>query len=234
VELSVDLKECPLCNTPVWNLNMKYGTPEQGEPDFPTESGDVESVDRRDLGILLTAFVLGTSVTCGLLNLLAFSASPWSLAIIGLCILLWVMAIPALYRKHQSIYSSLILDSLAIGLYLYLISFMTKNREWLTELALPITLLVLIVALSLTGAIRKFPKSFLTGAFILFTAIGILCIGLEFLLDRFFHRNDLQAPGFSLGWSAIVLTVCIILDITVVTLLSRRRLRSEVRRRFHF
>ena len=38
----------------------------------------------------------------------------------------------------------------------------------------------------------------------------------------------------ALRWSAVVLTVCVILDIALITMLSRRRLRNEVRRRLHF
>ena len=47
-------------------------------------------------------------------------------------------------------------------------------------------------------------------------------------IDNFLYQ------AVSLGWSAIVLTVCVIMDITIITLLSRKRLRSAVRRRLHF
>jgi hypothetical protein len=231
VELDKGLKECPLCHTPVWNPTeevLKHTST------FPIEKGTVEVVKRKDLGILLSVFVIGTSVTCGLLNLLVYSTSPWSLMIIGLCVVLWVMAIPALFITKQPIYASLGLDGLAVCLYLYMISFMTKSREWLYWMGLPVAVLVTIVVLLFTVCIRRFLKSFLGIAFCFFTAVGILCIGLEILIDRYSHYKDGLSGHFSLGWSAIVMTVCVILDITIVTLLSRRRLRSAVRRRLHF
>ena len=61
-----------------------------------------------------------------------------------------------------------------------------------------------------------------------FSALAVLCIGLEILIDRFVREEVM------LGWSAIVLTVCIIVDITIITLLSRKQLRNAVRRRLHF
>jgi hypothetical protein len=232
VELSADRSSCPLCETPVLNPNEQKVT--SVKPDFPQNKGVVESADRRDLGILLTTFVVATSLTCGLLNLWAFPSSPWSLVVIGLCIVLWVITIPLLFRKNQSIYFSLILDGLAVALYLYMISFMTKDQVWLKELGLPLVILILLVILGFTLAKRRSPKSFLWGAFCFFTTIAILCIGIEFLIDRYLTRDAGLLGRLSLGWSAIVLTVCVVLDVTVVTLLSRRRLRSEVRRRFHF
>ena len=70
--------------------------------------------------------------------------------------------------------------------------------------------------------------SFLTGALYLISGIAILCVGLELLIDCYLRQEIM------LGWSAIVLTICVIVDITIATLLSRRRLRNAVRRRLHF
>ena len=53
-------------------------------------------------------------------------------------------------------------------------------------------------------------------------------MGLEMLIDRYLNGR------IALSWSAVVLTVCAILDIAIVTMLSRRRLRNEIRRRLHF
>ena len=53
-------------------------------------------------------------------------------------------------------------------------------------------------------------------------------MGLEVLIDLYLSGE------IALSWSAVVLTVCSVLDIAVITMLSRRRLRNEVRRRLHF
>ena len=102
------------------------------------------------------------------------------------------------------------------------------SREWFLGLGLQITLLVTVIAELVTLCIRKLPRSFLTVSLYLFTAVGLLCVGLEMLLDWYL------AGEIALSWSAVVLTVCIVLDIALITMLSRRRLRNAVRKRLHF
>lgn len=227
VELDASAKECPLCNTPVLNPRELEKLATAQRP-FPTEKGQVEAVKRKDLGILVSMVVLATAVTCGILNAFVFSGALWSLAVIGACIILWVIMIPAVIYTKQPVYVSLLYDGGAVALYLFMLSYLTGSKGWLWGLGIPITALVTAVAEVFTFCVRRLPRSFLTVSLYLFTAVGLLCIGLEILIDRF------VGEGIALSWSAVVLTVCVILDIAIITLLSRRRLRNAVRRRLHF
>lgn len=200
----------------------------EAEPPFPKEKGQVETVNRKDLGILLSMVVLATGATCGVLNALVFRGVLWSLTVIGACVVLWVIMIPAVIYKEQPIYVSLLYDGVAVGIYLYMLTYLTGSKDWVWGLGIPITLLVTVIAELLTLCIRKLPRSFLTVSLYLFTALGLLCMGLEILIDRYLGHE------IALGWSAVVLTVCVILDIALITMLSRRHLREEVRRRLHF
>ena len=58
-----------------------------------------------------------------------------------------------------------------------------------------------------------------------------------------YHDKEWCVPNFDdkylyemiiFKWSAIVATVCIIIDIAIITLLSMRRFRNAIRRRLHF
>ncbi len=226
VELEAAAKACPLCNTPVINLNQLKSF--ESRPPFPVEKGAVETVNRKDFAILLTVFVLAAAVTCGLLNALAFRGTMWSLAVIGVCVILWVWLFPLVISHRLSVYSLLLLDGLAVALYLYMLAYMVDSFEWCFGLGLPVVALVTALAELLALCGRVFPRSFLTVSLYIVTGAGLLCVGLELLIDRYL-RGEL-----ALGWSAVVLTVCVILDITIITMLSRRRLRSAVRRRLHF
>ena len=113
-------------------------------------------------------------------------------------------------------------------MYLYLLTYLTGQSGWFYGLGIPVVLLVIAVVEAVTFCIRKLPMSFLTGALYLISGVAVLCVGLEILIDRFLGL------GIELRWSAIVLTICVIVDITIATLLSRRRLRNAVRRRLHF
>ncbi len=227
VELDASARCCPLCETPVINPR-ELEKLAAAQPPFPGKKGQVETVKRKDLGILVSIVALATAVTCGVLNVLVFRGVPWSLAVIGVCGVLWVMLVPAVIYTGQSVYVSLLLDGAAIAGCLYMLTYLTEDRRWLVELGVPITALVTAVAEAFTLCVRRLPRSFLTVALYLFTAVGLLCMGLEMLIDYSMKRE------IALGWSAVVLTVCTILDITIITMLSRKRLRNAIRRRLHF
>lgn len=227
VELDASAKECPLCNTPVLNPR-ELEKIARAVPPFPTKKGAVETVKRKDLGILISMVVLATAVTCGILNAFVFQGKLWSLGVIGVCVILWVMLIPAFIYTKQPVYVSILYDGIAVVAYLYMLTYLTGTREWFAGLGVPIVLLITVIAEVFTFCIRKLPKSFLTIALYLFTAVGLLCGGLEVLIDRYVSQH------IALSWSAVVLTVTAILDIAVITMLSRRRLRNAVRRRLHF
>lgn len=226
VELDDSLKSCPLCNTPVYNPNKI--DKEQSNNPFPQIYGQVEEVKRKDWAILLSSIFMAISVTCGLLNFLAFNESVWSLLVIGVCIILWVAFIPAVIYPKINPYIVLLLDGLSVVLYLYMITFMTHSKEWYLGLALPITVLVIILLETFYLVYRIFPRSILGTILSFFIHVAVACVGIEIMIRRYLCKPLL------LTWSAIVLTVCMIMIILLATLLSRKRLRNAVRRRLHF
>lgn len=237
VELDSTAKGCPLCNTPVLDpaeifrekggvVNRTRETEERFP--FPEEKGQVEAANKKDFGILLSMVVLATAVTCGLLNALVFTGVLWSMAVIGACVILWVMLVPLVIYRGLPVYFSLLLDGAAVAVYLYMLTFQIGRDDWFWGLGLPITGLVTAVAEIFTLCVRRLPRSFLTVSLYFFTAVGLLCAGLEMLIGRYL------AHKIRLSWSAVVVMVCIVLDIALITMLSRRRLRNEVRRRLHF
>lgn len=226
VELEPSLVSCPLCSTPVINPNelpyVKKASP------YPEEKGQVEVVKRKDWAILFSVVCGATALTCGLLNFLVFNHNMWSLLVIGVCIIIWVAAIPAVIYTKLPIYVSLLADGIAVGVYLYMITYVTRSSEWFFSLALPIVVVVLCTAEVFTLLERKVAHTFLSTAIYLFGSISIICVGIELLIDRF-----LEKP-LGLSWSAVVLTVCVIIEIALITIVSRRRFRDAVRRRLHF
>lgn len=226
VELEESLQACPLCHTPV--INPKELQALNNSSPYPEEKGQVELVKRKDLGILLSVVLSATAISCGLLNLLVFTQNRWSLLIIGICILLFVLAVPAVIYTKLPIYLSLLFDGIAVGLYLFMIASLTPSDRWFFHLAMPIVALITLLVELLTLLIRSFSVSIITTALYIFAEAAILCVGIELLIDRFLEKN------LMLSWSAVVLTACCIIVIALITLLSKRRLRDAVRRRLHF
>ena len=226
VKLDEALPKCPLCNTPVINPNELKKT-EVSSP-FAMEKGETEKVKSKDIIILTTVFLATTAICCMLLNLLVFSKTLWSIPIVGLCAFIWVIGIPPIAFEKMPIYISMLIDGLAMAGYLYMLSFMTSNKAWLTQLALPITALATVLILAFTLFIKKISSSILSVALYFYILIPILCIGIELLICHYYKKP------LTITWSAIVLVPCLIVSIALVTILSRKRLREAVRRRLHF
>lgn len=226
VELDHTLKSCPLCETPVINpreLEMKADL-----STFPKEKGQVETVRKKDLGIFTFAMLMAIGITCGLLNLLVFKTNAWSLLIIGACLIVWVFVMPAFIRAKLSAYAYLFFDCVAVVVYLYLITHVTGHAEWFFYLGLPITVWVFLILEIFALCLKKGKVSFLTVPLYILSASAILCVGMEIMIDLYLYGE------VHIVWSAVVLTVCVIIDIALIMLLSIKRLRNAVRRRLHF
>ena len=138
------------------------------------------------------------------------------------------MLLPAITTLHLPMYLSLALDGAGIAFYLYLISFTTTDQHWFFALAVPIVGLCTILCEIFAILMKHFRVSYLTTTLYFFVETALLCMGLELLIEHFFTKP------MRLTWSAIVLTVCAVISITLLTILSRQRLREAVRRRLHF
>ncbi len=226
VELESSLQECPLCHTPV--INLKEAGREIPPSPYPVDKGQVEVVRRKDLGILLSVVLTATGGTCLLLNLLVFNRFLWSLLVIGICICLFVFTFPAVYYSKTPIYVSLLADGIAVAVYLYMIAYLTPSTDWFWQLGLPIVMLVTLCMEIFTFLLKKIPFSVLSGALCLFIEIPLFCATLELMIRRMLF------DPLRLTWSAVVLTVCVIIDVALITILVKKRLRNEVRRRLHF
>ena len=177
VKLDDALNKCPLCNTPVINPNELKKT-DVSSP-FAMNKGETEKVKSKDIIILTTVFLATTGICCMLLNYLVFSKTLWSIPIIGLCAFIWIISVPPIAFEKMPVYISMLIDGLAMAGYLYMLSFMTTNKVWLTRLALPITALATVLVLTFTLFVKKVSSSILSIALYFYVLIPILCIGIE-------------------------------------------------------
>ena len=226
VELHDSAAECPLCNTIVYN--PKAVPFDQVIKPFPVEHGEVEEVKRKDVGILVTVVLASIALTSGLLNRFAYNSVLWSFPIIGACLVIWVMCLPFFVKSSRNVYVWILFNAGATILYLYLLTQLIGSSKWFWGLGVPICVWVWLCMECVALAFGKLPVSFLTGSVYVVSFVGVLCIGLECLIERYIYRT------VNLGWSAIVLCICAIIDISLITILSHRRLRNAIRKRLHF
>lgn len=229
VKLEASLQTCPLCHTPVINPNDPHTqiasctyTP------FSEKKGDVELARRKDAGIWISIVLFASSLTCLILNLTTFTSMRWSWPVLGGCLLLWVFTCPKMLWTKLPWSICLAADALCLIGYEYFLSRLTANSRWFSGLALPITLMVYVLIVIYVLLCRLISHSALAASFYFFMEIGFLNLGIELLIDRF--RDLALKPG----WSAIVFSVCTVISIALLSLMSISRLRNTVRKRLHF
>lgn len=224
VELDKTCSVCPLCNTKVCNPNQEVDrispTP------FPTRKGVAVTAQRSDVTLLISVVLAVTAGVCGLLNLLVFPRTSWSLYVIGGCALIWVFCLPVFFRSMNR-YLCILLDGAGISMYFGIIAWLHPGKGWYVALALPIIGIATGLILLFTVWIRKVNTSILSRSALFIGELALFVVALELLIDHYRHTAPI------LTWSAIVLTCCCIIDAALITIIRRSRLREEVRRRMH-
>ncbi len=224
VELHATCSACPLCGTKV--LNPAQPVDRESPAPFPGRRGDVGPAQKGDLMILISIILAVTAGVCGLLNLLIFRGTSWSLYVIGGCALLRVFCLPV-FLGRISPYVSLLLDGAGIAMYFGIIAWLHPGHGWYLRIAFPLTVLATGLILLFAVCVRQIHASILSRAALVLGEIAVFTVAVELLLDLFFRA------ALSITWSAIVLTCCVIIDAALITIIRRAGLREEVRRRMH-
>ncbi|MBR4138724.1 MAG: hypothetical protein IKT88_02050 [Lachnospiraceae bacterium] len=226
VELDVTASACPLCHTKVYNPNQPVAT--DVPPPYATKKGFTEPVKRKEFTIMVSIFFTVTSLVCLGLNLFTIQIGHWSYYVAGICAMLWVFLIPLFFPQKSNVYLHLLLNGIAIALFLGIISYLHPNNHWYEDIALPSVALGTILLEIIFFFAIHLKSSMLTKTIISVAAIAIFCIVLEIVIDL--HMMDC----ISLRWSIIVAACSVVIDIVLITIRLLDGLRSEIRRRMHF
>lgn len=126
VELDNTATKCVLCSTPVINPNNKIET--EAEPPFSRETHIIpESVKKRFLAVLLTTIMFIPAIVCVLANAFVFKGGLWSLHVVSVVLLLWVVAVLPLFTKRAHPYLIWCFDTVAISFYACILTFLLKQ-----------------------------------------------------------------------------------------------------------
>lgn len=229
VKLEQTLKSCPLCHTPVINPNeLKAAALADGVGPFATVKGEVEPMKKHDIGLWLTLVFGSTALACGFLNLFVFNHNYWSIPVIGACIIIWLFFCPRMFLPKIPVSANLAASAASVIFYELAITLMTKSDRWFYELVLPITLVIMGLTV-LYGMLYTFiSKSLIASALYLFIDAAFLSMAIECFVDKFLRQE------IHIFWSAIVFSVCAVISVALISILSIKRLRETVRKRLHF
>jgi hypothetical protein len=223
VELDETAKLCSLCETPVQNprnlVNQTAPKP------FPTVRKEVSMTSKREVALLISVMLSSVAMCCGILNLFLRTHRIWSLYIIGADLLLWVWCVPPLLKKIP-LWFRLLLDAMAVGVYVLLIAIDLDGMEWFMGVAMPILVLLMAMVLFL-GISMGNGRSVISGMTLIIGMLGVFLCGVELIVD-------LWVKGYyQPSWSIAVLAICVALTIPLVVIRRVPNLREEARRRFH-
>ena len=226
VELDKTRSSCPLCHTKVYNPNQPVDT--TSPTPYPKNVGRSEHVDSGELLSLLTIVLVTAGVVCGLLNLLVFTRTRWSLYIIGAFAMLWVYVLPAIMRDKVNPFLAIMLDGVTAALYVGMVAWFHPGQGWFQEVAFPIILVstILVELFYLFNIRLKLP--WIVRMMVVFGIIGIISVSIQVLIGFHFNRHIV------LTWSAVVLACCGAIDIILFALLHHKGARNEIQKRMHF
>lgn len=223
VELDKTAAFCPLCHTPVVDPNQPVDT--VSPKPFPTQRTEVPLASKKEAALLMTIMFLSVAVCCGLLNLFLRPEHFWSLYVIGGAAMLWVWLVLPLWARKLPLPVRLVLDGIAVGLYLLLIALSVDGMTWFLGLGLPIVLLASAVLLILGVTLPR--RSILSSITLIIGSAGVFLMGVEFFVDHWITQQ------WQPGWSLVILAICVALIIPLLVVRHNPALREEARKRFH-
>lgn len=246
VELDKTASGCPLCFTPVYRPDcpIQKANPincdlcqKESHPDCPLNSGDippfpkrrkeVESLNRKELALVITTLMAAASASCVIINLFFFFPQiPWAMYTTGTLALLWVWLIFPLCWKGMHPFGALFLDTSVSAFYLMLIAWTVDGWKWYLQMVLPILVLFAII-FGIYGCVARKQKSFLIKSMLFIGSFGVFLLGVEPFVDIFF--KGFYTPGWSVVTSGVVFS----LILTLLVIQCSPTIREEAKKKFH-
>lgn len=224
VELTAGTKQCPLCSTVVINPNGPDDT--AAKPLYPREQEELNINLRENtrMNALLISVVLALpAVICMVCDFGMSRHLDWSNYVVASCALAWCFAVPPVMWKRTSSLSLVILDTIAVSVFLYLIYRMGSGSvDWYSPLALPLTLgSGVFVGISASVFRASHIKPLVKLSIVLFS-IAALLLSIEVIVDLY------RTGGVSLYWSLIAMVPCIILALLFLIIERKKKLKDYI------
>lgn len=226
VELADTEKKCPLCNVKV--INPAMADEEPADLQYPKRVETIEAAIARQFWVrLVSIFLAVPALICLVSNLLYDGTVSWSFYPIGGIVVLWAFCVsPFLFKKPAPI-KWMIIDIIAVSLYLKLLEQITHSGLWFLPVAFPIVLAISVFVLLITVLIQHKKLKDLYIASAIFFALGLVMVGVEVLIDFYFTKS------VRIVWSWFVLITCMAVAFIFIFIERKKKLKEELKRRLH-
>lgn len=215
VKLKNDPKACPLCGTAVIMPNQPTQLSDCGG--FPTRRENTEREFDRDLWVkLITVVTAAPALLMTAIDYLVGNGIDWSLYILFALALVWVWCVSPFLFKRNRFTLWLVIDTLALILFMFMVESTSKTGNWALPLATPITLAVSAVVFTLANSFRSKTVRQLQKPALLFLLLALLSLVIEFTVD--IYRAGIYRPGWS-----ILATIPLMAFAVILLILQRRQ-----------
>lgn len=215
VELNNGAKRCPLCNTEV--ILSETLVEHVTSNSLPQQRHVVESAFDKKLWIqVVSVLMVIPALTSIVVNAAFGEGLTWSLYVVASLGAVWVWCVsPFLYRRNI-VPLWIAIDELAMLGLLYLVDAMSPSSGWFAPLALPITVCLAVLVLSMVALARKGVLRELRAVAATLIAVCILCLVIEGAVDLY------RTGTIMLQWSLLVLASCVPLSVIAIMLQRRQ------------
>lgn len=223
VELEKSARECPLCKTPVINPAQP---PADEPPAYPEDIFIPKKTSGKYMAFMVSIVLFIPNLICTVINLLYPHTGHWSVYMVAVSALLWILCVLPVFYRRKNPYLILAVDTAASLLFAFVIS-VFHGEGWFFTVALPvITALALLLAAMICWLDRKkrewpFICTYIVGL------IGVMALLSEFLISwQIIGRPILQ-------YSIIIAASCVGLIIFFEFAGRNKRFRAWLTRRFY-
>lgn len=185
VELDKSAHKCALCDTPVYNPNLKSeetSLPFSHTPNIPN------GIKQRFVAIVISFIFLIPNLVCILINLFFYPESHWSVFIGASSFLCWILFVFPFLTKKLRPYLMWCFDTLAVALYTFVFHVGDfGNAGWYFHIAVPIIAIVSACVLYFIYWYRKRKRHWTSKVLHVFIDL-VICL---FVTSLCFYLNNL-------------------------------------------
>lgn len=223
VELDDSAVKCVLCDCPVVNPMIKAET-ESVKP-FADKIVIPKSVRTRYVAFVVSVVLLIPNVICAITNLLLPQTGVWAAYVVLTSALCWIAFVLPFFFKRKHPYILLLIDTIFVSGYLYVIFAINRQDGWFFKLALPLVLALSLLILLLYLWCNKKRNPHLT-AIIVLLEISAYSIFADFMIHRFYSLKTIVSV------SLIITASCFVLIGFLIAAVKNKRFAAWLSRKF--
>lgn len=229
VELDGYVKECPLCRTPVPELDDIDTTDTGLYPPLPEEIKklDMPLREKKQLSlIILTVCLIIPILLVLVIDLRQGPAITWSFYPMASLILAWFFAALPLFLKPV-FYPIFLVDMTLLALFLWFIDRVSGGYSWFFPLGLPLTALFTGIVVTVVWLTRRAAVRGLNVVAYILTGVTLFTVAVDVLLRIITGARD------PIGWSLIIVVSLLPVAAILLIIHMRPNLRHGMKKRFH-